>query len=280
MDIKTICDDLYQGVNYPGKWHGYDTWGKFADFHEHSYFIWETIQKLFFKDGQSIKPLNIFETGRCTGQSTNLFSAISQMTEGQFFSFDIADWNRRHILKINEKYGVHSNYQYIVDSSLNAVKYFPQDIKFDIVFLDSLHSYELVKGETLLIEKYLNDNALILFHDTVWCFDSVMGWIKDYLQDKNVVYAKHTDTHKPQCQYCEDFNKPHLPHGRPVMQNGRPNFQSPYDLLEQSPHFNILNDSFITWSNKKFEDVCQKYEYVFTNIEAGCGIGALVKNKL
>ncbi len=276
--IDKICQDLYDGVNYPGTWHGCDFWGKASDFHEHSFFIWDTIQKVLFKNGE--RPLNIVETGRCTGQSTVLFSAIAYFSGGYFSSFDISDWNREFILQLNEKYEIKSNYHYVVDSSLKGDIYLNQDYKIDVLFLDSLHTYDLVKNETLLFEKYLSDTSIIFFHDTVWCFDSVMGWIKDYLENKRVIWAKHQDTNKQQCEYCMRLSVPGLDHGRPIMINGRPNFQSPYDKLEESPYYNNLNDSFINWSNKTFEDCINNNEKMFfTNIEAGCGIGALVINK-
>lgn len=275
IDINQICQDLYNGDNYPGIWHGFDWWGKASDFHEHPFFIWETIQSVFPN-----KPLTICETGRCTGQSTNLFSAIAQKTNGKFISFDISDWNKTHIENINVRYGIdRSHYRYITDSSLNAPLYLDSNTKIDVLFLDSLHSYEQVKQETLTFEKYLSDSYIIFFHDTVWCFDTVMGWIKDYLQDKFVIYAKNRNTHAKQCEYCEKFNAPNLMHGRPIMMpEGRPNFQSPYDKIELSPYYNSINYNFIKWSDISFEDaIRESNSLIFTNIEANCGIGTLVK---
>lgn len=78
MDLNTInkiCNDLYDGSNYSGNWHGCDFWGKAADFHEHAKPIWNLIQTIFLQN--NLNPINIVETGRCTGQSTILFSAIA-----------------------------------------------------------------------------------------------------------------------------------------------------------------------------------------------------------
>jgi hypothetical protein len=275
IDINLICQDLYDGNNYQGMWHGSEIWGKASDFHEHPFFIWETIQKIFTN-----QPLNILETGRASGQSATLFGGIAEYTKGSFISFDLSNRLDDYIKEIYAKYRISSS-QFITDSSLNADKYLDPNKKFQVIFLDSLHSYEQIKQETLLFEKYLDKTSIIFFHDTIWCFDAVMGWLKDYLQDKNVVYAKHKNTHKPQCQYCETFNKPGLLHGRPSIQiNGRPNFQSPYDLLELSPYFNNLSYDFIKWSDKSFEQAIQEnHPYVFTNIDANCGIGCLVIKK-
>ena len=275
INIDQVCQDLYDGTNFPGVWHGYDWWGKASDFHEHPSLIWNTIQQIF----DVSKPLQIVEVGRCSGSSTMLFSTIAQHTGGYFKSFDISDWNRNHIESINQKYGINNKYyNYIVDDSLNAEKHLDPNVKIDILFLDGLHSYEQIKNETLLFSKFLNKTSLVLFHDTVWAFDAVMGWIHDYLANSNVTYCKHTLTSHPQCKYCERFNKPGLMHGRPTMSpNGRPNFQSPYDKIEESPHFNTLTDAFLRWGEVSFEEAIQrKLPLVFTNIEACCGMGMLV----
>lgn len=272
--IEKICQDLYDGTNYPGEWHHSEFWGRGADFHEHPFFVWECIQKFLPN-----RKINIVETGRATGQSTNLFSAIAQETGGYFYSFDPADWNRDYILNINKKYNTEEGcFNYVADSSLNAGNYLPEDFKIDVLFLDSLHTYDLVSKETLLFEKYLSKKAIIFFHDTVWCFDSVMGWVKDYLADKNPLYVKHSNTHRPQCVYCNKWNEAGKMHGRPCMlPHGRPEFQSNFEV-EESPHYNTLNYDFINWADRDFDEAIQSEKLVFTNIEASCGIGALFIN--
>lgn len=274
VNINKICQDLYDGVNYPGTWHGSTEWGKSADFHEHPFFVYDMITK-FLPNRQ----LNIVETGRCTGQSTNLFSAIAQESNGYMYSFDPQDWGRNLITGINNKYGISSNYyNYVVDLSFNADKYLPPDFKIDVLFLDSLHTYDCVKQETLLFEKRLKNKSIIFFHDTVWCFDSVMGWIKDYLQDKDVKYIKHPDTHKAQCEHCEkNWGKPNALHGRPHMIGNRPDFQGTPEVVA-SPHYQKLSYDFIQWNDKPFEQALLEEKLFFTNIESCCGIGALFIN--
>jgi hypothetical protein len=279
VDIRKICQDLYDGTNYPGMWHGSAEWGKSADFHEHPFFIWEIIQQYLLAPNPA-KKLNIVETGRCSGQSTVLFSGIAQETGGFFYSFDPADWGHDLISGFNNKYGIQSQYyNYVVDLSFNADKYLSPDFKIDVLFLDSLHTYECVKQETLIFEKYLSDKSIILFHDTVWCFDSVMGWVKDYLSDKDVKYVKHPLTHKPQCQYCETlWGRPNQLHGRPHMVNNRPDFQG-LPEVQDSPHFEKLQYNFIKWSNEDFNQALEKHPMVFTNVENCCGVGALFIDK-
>lgn len=274
--INKICQDLYDGSNFPGMWHGSIDWGKSADFHEHPFFVWQSIQQFFDKP---LKPLNIVETGRCSGQSSMLFSAIAQETNGYFYSFDLQDWNRQHIININNKYGIDSKYyNYIVDSSFNAAQYLPSDFKIDVLFLDSLHTYECVKKETLLFETYLSDKAIIFFHDTTWCFDSVFGWILDYLKNKPVSFIRHKDTNKPQCQLCTDlWGTPGKLHGRPQIVNGRPTFQAEAEVND-SPYYNILNYNNIKWLDENFDQALKNNQMIFTNLEASCGIGALFIN--
>lgn len=272
--IDKICENLYNGEYFKGPWHGHDQWGKSSDFHEHPFFMWRSIQQFF---GEPLKPLNIVETGRCSGQSTILLSAIAQQTGGMFYSFDPQDWNRQHILNTNKQCGVVPG-NYIVDLSFNAPNHLPADFKIDVLFLDSLHTYECVKKETEILDKYLAPKSIIFFHDTTWCFDSVLGWIKDYLADKEVSYVRHPDTSKPQCALCTAlWGQPGQAHGRPQMIGNRPHFQSHFEVVD-SPHFNTLSYDWIKWSDKSFDEALKTEKMVFTNIEASCGIGALFIN--
>lgn len=279
VDVDRICRDLFDGSNFTGVWHGSAEWGKSADFHEHPEFVWKCIQKYLLEDDPH-KKLNIVETGRSTGQSTALFSGIAQKTNGYLYSFDPQDWNREIIVGLNNKYGVQPQYyNYVVDVSFNANRHIPNDFKIDVLFLDSLHTYDCVKEETLIFEKKLSDKSIVFFHDTVWCFDSVMGWIKDYLSDKEVAYVKHPNTHKPQCENCERlWGKPDAPHGRPHMIGNRPDFQS-WNEVKSSPYFEKLQYDFIQWADKDFDKALAEDPMVFTNIEACCGIGTLFINK-
>ncbi len=62
----------------------------------------------------------------------------------------------------------HFHPRFIKDTSENAFYNFfiPQDIKIDFLFIDGDHSYEGVKKDFDLYSQILNDNGIIVIHDT------------------------------------------------------------------------------------------------------------------
>ena len=199
------------------------------------------------------------------------------MLIGNFKSFDIANWNINHINNLNAKYNTKLNHsKYITDNSLNGDKYMNNE-KIDVLFLDSLHTYDLVKNETLLFEKYLNKKNIIIFHDTIWCMDAVLCWCIYFIFNKKIKIVKCNDTHKPQCSYCDRFRDlSKYPHGRPVIVNDRPEFQSDGEV-NTSPYYNKLKYSDLKYeTNLTFEECIKNNISCFTNIDAACGVGILV----
>ena len=120
---------------------------------------------LIFSTIRSNKINSILEIGRFLGGSTLLIS-VAKNDSANFYSVDLkvkapeyAD--DKVILDAVSKTGK-KNIEFIVGDSTTYVP--PQNI--DFVFIDGDHSYEGVKNDYLNIEKYLNNGAHVLFHDS------------------------------------------------------------------------------------------------------------------
>ena len=130
---------------------------------------------------------SILEIGRFLGGSTLLIS-VAKTDNAYFYSVDLkvkapeyAD--DKVILEAVSKTGK-KNIEFIVGDS---TKYIPPQ-KIDFVFIDGDHSYEGVKNDYLNIEKYLNNGAHVLFHDSV---SARPFSTKDYEVEKFMIELKN-----------------------------------------------------------------------------------------
>ena len=107
-----------------------------------------------------IPKINILELGVQNGNSTKMFLKICEKNDGYLTSIDIDDCS--NIISNPRWTFIHSsddNFEYI-DKLLK--------IKFDILFIDSLHEPNHVRKVFYHYFQFLNDNALIIIDDVVW----------------------------------------------------------------------------------------------------------------
>lgn len=107
-----------------------------------------------------IPKINILELGVQKGNSTKMFLKICEKNDGYLTSIDIDDCS--NIISNPRWTFIHSsddNFEYI-DKLLK--------IKFDILFIDSLHEPNHVRKVFYHYFQFLNDNALIIIDDVVW----------------------------------------------------------------------------------------------------------------
>lgn len=57
-------------------------------------------------------------------------------------------------------------HELVIKDTIEYLKGIPDDLKFDMVFVDSQHEFEHIKEETLLLDQHLVPNAIVIFHDT------------------------------------------------------------------------------------------------------------------
>ena len=98
--------------------------------------------------------------------------------EGKFQSIDIEDHRSESVKKYFEE---NKNCEFILGDSLEKLKDFEENYA-DIIFLDSYHGLEQVRGEFKLAEKIIKQNGYICIHD-YFSSDGVPLWI-DYLKNE------------------------------------------------------------------------------------------------
>ena len=93
------------------------------------------------------------------GRSTYVFIAAVNATGGQFYSIDV----------VPGRLALEPRHHPITGDSLEVVKTWDQDI--DLLFIDTLHTYEQTRGELDTWSQFVRRGGIIAMHDT----DGVAG---------------------------------------------------------------------------------------------------------
>jgi predicted O-methyltransferase YrrM len=119
------------------------------------------------------QPRNILETGVYRGYSTcNMASALKLLNnEGHIYCIDPLRTN--HLWENTDLESLITWIPRLSQESLDLLK----DKKFDLLVLDSDHSYDTVMWELINFEKMLNVSGHILMHDSIM-FDGVGAAVK------------------------------------------------------------------------------------------------------
>jgi len=133
----------------------------------------------FFTLVLSLKAKNVLELGVRDGGSTIPFLMGLEYTKGNLTSVDIND----NVL-LRNKLQQYKNWNFVVS---DAISFLRNDSKvYDIIFIDDWHYGEHVSKELKLIENKINENSLILMHDTM-CWNTEPNY--HYYLDKYGEFA-------------------------------------------------------------------------------------------
>lgn len=106
----------------------------------------------------SIRAKNVLELGVRHGGSNYPLLKAMEITGGKLTSVDIADYGYRPEQKL-EKY-----WNFVLQDSLSFLKE-NQNEKYDLIFIDDLHTTEHLYNELLLVDLIATKETLIILHD-------------------------------------------------------------------------------------------------------------------
>ncbi|GAA6615454.1 class I SAM-dependent methyltransferase [Scytonema sp. NUACC26] len=131
------------------------------------------VGRFYYAFVQMLQPKMVLETGVFNGYSTAcIAAALKDLNNGgHIFGIDPA-----HIHHLWEKTDLKSLITWIPTLSQEAVSFIEGKI-FDLLVLDSDHSYKTIMWELIHFEKYLKVGGHILMHDSLY-FDGVGAAVK------------------------------------------------------------------------------------------------------
>jgi len=135
---------------------------------------------LLYKD---LKDINYLEIGCAAGGSTYVMNYFLDLK-----NIILIDNNKhpryRRLKKILK--GIKYN-KWVGDSQSKQAREFVLNLnlQFDIIFIDSDHTYHGVKNDTLAYLPFLKEDGFIVFHDVEGVAD-VKRWIRKCVQDKTM----------------------------------------------------------------------------------------------
>lgn len=144
-----------------------------------SYHIWSSeseVGEFLVSLKHLVKAKNILEIGTFKGL-TSSYLLQDKKEDEIFISIDIEDHRSEGV----KDYFTQQSGEFILGDSLKELPKLPIN-KFDIIFLDSYHGLEQVRGEFKVSEYLIKENGYICIHD-YFSSDGVPLWI-DYLKEE------------------------------------------------------------------------------------------------
>lgn len=122
----------------------------------------------------------VIELGVNTGESTIALLEAVHATNGLLVSVDQQDLpDTRPML---EKYGLTGRWQFNLSDDIAFGLAWPKEKKADLIFVDTSHQYAHTKREIEIYEPILRSGGIMVFHDTVTCYDGVQKPINQFLK--------------------------------------------------------------------------------------------------
>jgi len=118
----------------------------------------------------------VMEIGFNGGHSSELF--LSSNKNIQVVSFDIGEHNYVKLGKefIDKTYP--NRHELIIGNSLETVPYYSTNVnkKFDIIFIDGGHMYDVARGDIINCKKLAHDKSIVIMDDTIINHDWLRHW--------------------------------------------------------------------------------------------------------
>jgi predicted O-methyltransferase YrrM len=109
---------------------------------------------------------NILEIGFNAGHSADLF--LNTNTMCNVLSFDIGEHEYVKVAKefIDNTYP--NRHTLVLGDSTKTIPKYETDIKYDLIFIDGGHSYEVAKADLLNCKRFAHKDTIVIMDDTMY----------------------------------------------------------------------------------------------------------------
>lgn len=141
----------------------------------------------------SIGAKTVLELGVNTGESTIALLEAVAATDGKLISVDQQDLPQTRPML--ERYGLTGRWEFhLMDDIKFGTEVWPKGKLADLIFVDTSHIFDHTKREIEVYEPILRPGGIMVFHDTVTCYDGVQKAINQFLKThKTYKYENKTN---------------------------------------------------------------------------------------
>ena len=117
---------------------------------------------------------NILEIGFNAGHSADTF--LTYNSKCNLVSFDIGEHSYVKIAKeyIDKTYP--NRHTLILGDSTKTIPKYETDVKFDLIFIDGGHSYEVSRADLMNCRRFAHKDTIVIMDDTIYRKDWVSEW--------------------------------------------------------------------------------------------------------
>lgn len=155
-----------------------------TDIHQHLVTLYNLVTGL--------KAKTVIELGVNTGESTIALLEAVYATAGKLISVDQQDLPQTRPML--ERYSLTGRWEFHMMNDIKfAAEVWPKGVQADLIFVDTSHQYEQTKNEIAAFEPILRPGGIMVFHDTVSCYDGVQKPINEFLKTHKWSYENKTN---------------------------------------------------------------------------------------
>jgi len=133
-----------------------------------------------FSIALSLRAKRILELGVWRGTSTQPLLYAAKLTNGLLESVDISRKRGRKAFDPEKNQELREHWKFYKKDAIQFLQDLPDDLIYDLIFIDDDHAYQHVKEELLLIANHVNKRSIILLHDLMNNSDPEYSkWLED-----------------------------------------------------------------------------------------------------